>query len=484
MSSTTWMKQKQRSISSASKLDLVSTSIKWPPLAYQKRAVKFIISRPCAGLFLDPGLGKTAIVLAAFKLLLKKGALRNRRMLVIAPMHCIYNVWPAEVKKWKDFEGLRVVILHGPHKEKLLNKPADIYVINPEGLPWLLTRKPRWKLPSMLVVDESTKFKKTTGSVTGPGKMLRKNLDAFQRRVILTGTPIPNGYLDLFGQIYLLDRGECLGAYVTHYRNSYFQSCGYMGYEWRLLPGAKEEIEKQIAPLVLQMSSDDYLSLPKRMTIPIRVELPEKAREQYETLEEHFFLMLDDGEIRAFNAGAQSIKLRQFTGGSVYDSENRALSVHTAKLDRLMDLIEEIGQPTIVVYEFKHEYSSIVTCFRKDQRPPTLSGLSGKKLTSIVEAWNGGEIPVLCMHPASGGHGLNLQKGGHHLILFGHTWDLEYAEQVVKRIHRPGQKFPTFVYQLIADNTIDEVVLEARKAKDKTQKGLLSALKQYRDRKR
>lgn len=446
-----------------------------------KRAVKFVVSRPCAGLFLDPGLGKTAIVLAAFKLLQKKGALRNHKLLVIAPIHCVYNVWPFEASKWADFEDLRVVVLHGPHKQERLREEADVYVINPEGLPWLERQtkgRKGWELPSMLVVDESTKFKNGT---TQRFKLLKPMLDSFQRRVILTGTPIPNGYLDLFGQIYILDGGEALGKYITHYRNAHFQSSGFGGFEYRLLPGGKEQIEEAISPLVLQMSSEDYLSLPKRTTVPVYVDLPPKARRQYDILEEHFFLLLDDGEIRAFNAGVQSIKLRQLTGGAVYSSEGRALGVHSAKLDRLVELIEEIGQPTIVVYEFKHEYHRIVSRFPK---APTLSGLTGRQMTSVVGKWNRGEIPVLCMHPASGGHGLNLQDGGHHMIDYSPTWNLEHAEQTKKRIDRPGQQHPTFMYQLIANDTIDEVVLEAQKEKGDTQRGLLKALEKYRNRRK
>ena len=449
-----------------------------------KRAVKFVVSRPCAGLFLDPGLGKTAIVLAAFKLLRAKGALRNRKLLVIAPIHCVYNVWPVEAKKWKDFEDLRVVVLHGPHKQERLREEADVYVINPEGLPWLERQtkgRKGWELPSMLVVDESTKFKRTTGEPSGPGKTLWRMINAFERRVILTGTPIPNGYMDLFGQIRLLDKGEALGSFITHYRNAYFQSSGYGGFEYRLLPGGKEQIEAAIAPLVLQMSSADYLSLPKRTTVPVYVDLPPKARRQYDILEEHFFLLLDDGEVRAFNAGVQSIKLRQLTGGAVYSSESKVLDVHNAKLDRLVELISEIGQPTIVVYEFKHEYLRILTRFHN---APTLSGLTGRQMTSVVEKWNRGEIPVLCMHPASGGHGLNLQGGGHHMIDYSPTWNLEHAEQTKKRIDRPGQRHPTFMYQLIANDTIDEAVLDAQNEKDDTQKGLLMALKKYRRRRK
>jgi SNF2 family DNA or RNA helicase len=439
--------------------------VKWTPHPYQKRAVKHLLAEPAAGLFLDPGLGKTSVVLKAFEILRKQEVLDS--MLVIAPLQVCLNVWQQEVVKWEfDFN---VEILHGPAKEDRLLQGADIFVINPEGLSWLARQK-NWTLPKMLVVDESTKFKNTQ---TQRFKLLKKWLGDFHRRVLLTGTPMPKSLEDLFGQIYLLDYGQRLGAYITRYRTQYFIPDRF-GHQWTPKPDSYERVLDQISDVCLHMAGEDYLELPDRIETKIEFDLPRQARKEYEQLEAAFFVKIEGETVDAVNAAALSTKLRQLVNGAVY-VEDCWVSSHDTKLDLLDDLIEGISEPMIVAYEFDHDRQRIL------DRYPTAEVLGGKtpkkKAQALIEEWNEGGVPLMLLHPASAGHGINLQAGGHHICWFGLTWNLEYYDQTNARLWRQGQEKPVFVYHLMGRDTLDERVFSVLTAKSKRQDALLVALK-------
>lgn len=464
---------------------------KWIPEAYQKRAVKFLMEHAGAALFLDPGMGKTSITLAAFKMLLKTG--HARRALVVAPLRPCYMVWPKEIDKWADFGHLRVSILHGPKKEDAADEDADVYVINPEGLEWFYNAetKPFKRVGAdTLVIDESSRFKNTTSKRF---KIIKPMLPKFARRWILTGTPVPNGLLDLFGQIYIVDLGNALGRYITHYRSQFFSPTGYMGYEWKLNPDAGKKIEQRVKPLSMRLDADDYLKLPKIVTNDIIVELPSAARKIYEPLEKEFVAWLESGErITAATAAAASGKLCQAANGAIYKNveagEKRKTGeegwsiLHETKVDALESLVEELGgSPLLVAYGYQHDLSQILKRFGKDT-PYIGKGVSMEKCKAIEMAWNAGEIPLLLGHPQSMGHGLNLQDGGcHHVCWYDVTWDLELYDQFNRRVRRRGNEADhVFIHRLVAKDTVDDKLrCPSLASKDKTQKGFLSALKNY-----
>lgn len=447
----------------------------WNPHKYQRKAVKFVIQQGAAALFLDPGLGKTSIFLAAVKIL-KKEKLINK-VLIIAPLRVCYLVWPKEVVKWHDFKDLKVQILHGKDKEKNLYKEADIYLINPEGLTWLVTHNLKKLGFDMLGIDESSKFKAAN---TKRFKQLKLLLPIFRRRVIMTGTPSPNGMMDLFSQIFILDGGAALGRFITHYRNNYFYPTGFGGYEWKLQNGAEQKIQNAIKPLVLRMEAKDYLELPELIENNIYVELPAEARHAYKEMEDELFVDLAKGDIVAANAAAASMKCRQIANGGVYDEDRGVHQLHMEKAEAVKDLIEELqGTPALVAYDFEHDLGRLQKVLGKNV-PYIGGGVSPKRSQEIEKAWNAGEIPVLLGHPASVAHGLNLQNAGNHVIWHSLTWNFENYDQFNKRILRQGSKHKkVFVHHIIAEKTVDVAILTALKFKDNTQKSLLAGLKEY-----
>ena len=469
-------------------LEFVSCAKPWKPHPYQKKAVKFLLERPCAGLFLDPGLGKTSITLGALKVLKSKGMMK--RALVIAPLRVVHAVWPAEVEKWTDFEGLRVSILHGKDKEKNLKQDADLYVINPEGLNWLLSST-RFKAlsPDILIIDESSKFKHPR---TSRFKMLKTVLPKFARRWILTGTPAPNGLMDLFGQAYIMDLGKSLGKYITHYRMEYFTPLDRMGFKWVPKEGTEERIYEQLRPYVLRLAAEDYLDLPKMIVNKIEVELPTAARRVYDEMEKELLTTLDSGELlTAPSASAAYIKCRQIASGGLYKAtgpEEQPLlkrdswvKIHDAKTEALVDLVDELqGSPLLVGYYFTHDLYRIQEALGKDI-PYIGGGVSAAKTSEIVRAWNNKEIPVLLGHPASMGHGLNMQGAGNHVAFYSEDYDLELYEQFIKRVLRQGNKLShVYVHLIIAKGTIDEAIVASLGRKGRSQGALLDALKDYR----
>lgn len=471
----------------------------WKPHKYQKTAVKFLLEHQSAGLLLDPGLGKTSVTLAAFSFLKKRGL--ASKMLVVAPLRPCYLVWPAEIDEWKDFKHLRYVVLHGKDKEAKLEEDADVYIINPEGLEWLLGARngkvnfKRWKQLGFdtLVLDELTKWKHSKGKRF---KMMKQVLTTFQRRWGLTGTPAPNGLLDLFGQIYMLDGGNALGQYVTHYRVSYFVNPDGKGWKWVPQPGAPERIYEKLKPLCLRMEANDYLDLPQRVDQRFFIDMPDKIVEIYEGLEDDLIAKIDEGLIVASNAASASSKLRQLCNGAMYVDDDVAslvrgkkrtvMNFHDLKIEAVQELLEELsGQPLLLAYEFNHDLARLLEAFGKDT-PYIGSGVSMKRTKEIEVAWNLGELPLLLGQPASMGHGLNFQRGNAaHVAWFSMFWDLELYDQFVKRILRQGNKALRvfnhhFIMRRPEGPTIDQLVYMAQRRKERGQQALSDALKDMR----
>ena len=476
----------------------------WKPHTYQKKAVKFLLEHAASALFLDPGLGKTSITLAAIKLLKQKKLVS--KVLLIAPLRVCYSVWPKEIDKWSDFNKLRVVVLHGPDKENLLKSEADIYVINPEGLDWLLqTKKTKTtngktkvevdirKFKNLgfdtLVIDELSKFKNTS---TIRFKGLKSVLSIFGRRWGLTGSPASNGLLNLFGQCYIIDQGRTFGQYISHYRMQYFTP-SFDGFNWNIREGAEQEIYERVAPLALRMAADDYLDMPTLIENNIRVDLPSDVMTMYNQLEEDLIAKIDSKIIVASTAAAASIKCRQVANGGIYlDQDVQALiklpksnrewvNLHTEKIDALADLIDELqGSPLLVAYEFGHDLDRLQNKLGKDV-PYIGGGVTAKRSSELERLWNAGKLPVLLGHPQAMAHGLNLQEIGNHVCWHSLTWDYELYDQLIRRILRQGNKNKNvFVHHIMARGTIDEVVLASLKSKHKRQNALFDALKNLR----
>ena len=452
---------------------MTSSKPAWKPHDYQKRAIALLLSQASGGLFLDPGLGKTSVSLAAFKILKAKGY--AQKMLIVAPLRPVYKVWPDEIEKWEDFSALTYTILHGPNKVANLSLDVDIYIVNPEGLLWLFDPKLKGKHPKwdVLVIDESTKFKDST---TRRFRLLRPILPSFARRWILTGTPSPNGLTDLFGQTYILDLGRALGRYITHFRLNYFQRVGYNLYEWEPREGAFQEVVEKISPLVIQLSAEDYLQMPQIVYRNVTISLPDTVMKIYRDVEDEFITELAGGKLVAANAAVAGGKCRQIANGAVYDDNHVAMPVHDEKLDALENLLAELeGHPTILLYEFQHDRDRILA--RMGNMPTLGFGLTPAREAQIVDDFNAGRIPVLMGHPQSVGIGLNIQGACNHLIWFGITWNLEHYDQTLARVYRQGQKEShIYVYHLVAKGTKDEEVLSVLESKDRTQQTLLKAL--------
>lgn len=454
--------------------------MRWCPHPYQKAGIQFGIQHACAGLIWDPGLGKTTTMLAIFKLLKQRGMVK--KMLVITPLRPAYLTWPAEAQKWDEFKGLDVRVIHGATKTWRDVVAADVAVINPEGLGWLFTQTQGRDWPwQILCVDESTRFKHTN---TQRFKMLRPVLEKFSRRYILTGTPAPNGLLDLFGQIFILDLGHALGRFITHYRTTFFTPGGYGNYTWTPQPGSDQRIYKRIAPLIHRLKAEDWLSLPPLVFNEVEVELPEKARKVYEEMEALMISELETGKVVAANAAAVTGKCRQIANGGVYglDGGNERVShhLHDAKTDAVEEVLEELqGTPALISYEFDHDLERLLKRF--PGTPHIGGGVTPKRFKEIETEWNAGRLERLFAQPSSVAHGLNLQglPKGAHIIRHSIGWDLEVEDQFIRRIYRQGYGGERLiVHSIKAKNTVDVVVLKALARKDRTQKALLDALKE------
>ena len=440
------------------------------PHTYQEYATNKIINQDAAGLFLEMGLGKTVATLTAIEQLLYD-QFESCKVLVIAPLRVAQTTWPAEARKWDHLNHLRISLVLGTAKQRqaALQAWADIYIINRENVEWLVNEYGRdWPF-DMVVIDELSSFK---SSKAHRFRALRKVRPMIKRIVGLTGTPAPNGLIDLWPQVYLLDQGEHLGKTVTGYRDRYFEP-GRRNrtviFTWDPKPGAEAAIYKKLEDLCVSMSAEDWLDMPEKIDVEVKVQLPEPARQAYLQLERDLILPFIDGDVTADTRAILSNKLLQLANGAVYDEGRKVWGLHEGKLDALEDLVEAAnGQPVLVFYAYKHDLDRI------QKRLPSARELQTEK---DIEDWNTGKAPIMLAHPASAGHGLNLQDGGHIIIWFGLTWSLELYQQANARLHRQGQQQRVIVHHLIAEGTIDEDVMKALAGKDSTQAALMEAIK-------
>lgn len=433
---------------------------------YQHRAVQFVIDNPKAALWIDMGLGKTISTLTALTDL--KRDKQIGKTLIVAPLRVAQHTWPTEIASWSHIE-LRYTVLAGltaPKRLDALNEDTDLHIINRENIPWLVEQfGQRWPY-DCVVIDESSSFKSHTSK---RWKSMRKVLGKVKRMVQLTGTPAPNALLELWPQMYLLDKGQRLensrGKFLTKY-------CTLVGNpqwnQWAVKPDRADAIHKAVADVVLRMKAEDYIDLPKRVDINIPVALPPKARKAYEELKRDFLLAYAGGEILAVNAAVQINKLLQISNGNIYTEEGDFIELHTAKLDALREIVESTNEPILVAYSYKSDLAVLKREF------PQAVVIDGDN--AVLDRWNKGDIPILLAHPASAGHGLNLQKGGSLIVWYGLSWSLELYQQFNARLHRQGQTKPVRVLHILAEDTADDAVLRALAEKEGVQDTLLSVV--------
>lgn len=445
---------------------------------YQEYCVERIIDTPCVGLFLDMGLGKTAIALhAVARLMYDMGLVR--RVLVIAPKAVAASVWKQELSKWQGLAVLRCSVVLGTEAQRLgaLAKEADVYVINRENTQWLVEQC--WKdWPfDMVILDESSSFKNHRAKRFRALKLVRSKIS---RVVELTGTPNPRSLMDLWAQVYLLDKGERLGRTITAYRDHWFtpgKRNATTIFSYDPVPGAAEEIYQRISDICVSMKAADYLELPELVYNTIPVELDAAAAKAYKRLERDALLQVDEETVMATSAAVLSNKLLQLCNGACYTDEGEVAEIHDCKIRALCETIEQLnGQHALVCYNFRHDKERILRGLQTD---PELRGLRVRVYAGAADAdaWNSGDVDVLLIQPASCGYGLNLQRGGHHIIWFGLTWSLELYQQTNKRLHRQGQQMPVIVHHLAVVGGLDEDVMRSIDHKAEGQEALLSAIK-------
>lgn len=442
---------------------------------YQKYCISRCITDDKLGLFLDMGLGKTVITLTAINDL-KYNRFLIHKVLVIAPKKVAEDTWTREQEKWEHLKNLRVIPVLGTLKKRIknLNTPSDVYVINRENTEWLVDYyKNDWPF-DMVVIDELSSFKNASSKRFKAMKRIRPLI---KRIIGLTGTPAPNGYIDLWAQIYLLDQGERLEPYITHYRQKYFEPDKRnkdVVFSYKAKAHAVEVIKNKISDICISLNAKDYLNMPKLITDTKYVKLDEKAQFGYDTFERDMFLQLDDEELDVTSAAALTNKLLQFSNGAVYKQDSdEFLEVHKCKLEAFKELIESLqGQPALVFYNFKHDLYRLEKLLKQMKlRVGVL------KSSEDIAKWNNRELDILLAHPASAAYGLNLQDGGNHIIWFGLNWSLELYKQANARLYRQGQKETVIIHQLIASGCMDENVLYALEEKDSNQNKLLEVLK-------
>lgn len=441
--------------------------MKFLPHDYQKYAIDYIKTHPITALFLDMGLGKTVTTLTAVRDLMYD-TFEVQRVLVVAPLRVARDTWPEEIRKWDHLKGLTCSVVVGSvaERRRALQKEADIYIVNRENLAWLYQNS-RLEF-DMVVLDELSSFKNAQSKRFKAMKAMRPGV---KRIVGLTGTPSGNGLMDLWAEFRILDMGKRLGRYISQYRNLYFapdKRNGMVVFSYKPLPGAEEAIFHQIADITVSMKATDYLEMPELVSVTKEVSLSEKEQKRYDELKKSLVLDLPDGEVTAANAASLTMKLSQMANGAIYTDEKSVVSIHDRKLDALEDLVESAnGRPVLVSYWFKHD---------KDRIQKRMQARELKEPQDFAD-WNAGKIPVALIHPASAGHGLNLQQGGSILIWFGLTWSLELYQQTNARLWRQGQQSRTVIVQhIIAKGTIDERILKALEHKDGTQAALIDAV--------
>lgn len=443
--------------------------MKFVPHKYQKYAIEHILTHTVSALFLDMGLGKTVITLTAIEELLYDAFAINK-VLVIAPLRVARDTWSQEIKKWEHLRKLKYSVVIGTETERraALRAKADIYLINRENVDWLVSKSGYAFDFDMVVIDELSSFKSYTAKRF---KSLLKVRPKIKRIVGLTGTPSSNGLMDLWAEFRILDLGKRLGRFISGFRQDFFtpdKRNQQIVFSYKALPGAEECIYKLISDITISMKSVDFLDMPKCLMNTVEVSLSEKEREIYDKLKKDMVLAVGSEEIDAVNAAALSNKLLQMANGAVYGEDKKVISIHDRKLDALEDLIEGAnGKPVLIAYWFKHDLERIKKRFKVREI----------KESKDIADWNAGEIPVAVIHPASAGHGLNLQAGGSTLIWFGLTWSLELYQQTNARLWRQGQKDTVIIHHIVCKDTIDENVILALGKKNKSQDELINAVK-------
>ena len=448
--------------------------MRFKPHNYQQFAIDFITNNPIAAILLDMGMGKTAITLMAIQYLMYE-TFEVNKVLVICPLR-VTRTWRDEIEKWEQLHGLRYSIVTGTatQRKKALSVDADIYIINRENVPWLVDKSGVPFAFDMVVIDELSSFK---NHQTARHKALMKVRSGIQRIVGLTGTPASQGLGDLFAEFKVLDMGQRLGRFIGQYRLNYFRPDkvnGNIVYSYKLLPGAEEEIYEKIQDITISMKAVDFLDMPELISNEYPVYLDADEMEKYESLKKDLILSTSEHEVTAANAASLVNKLSQMANGAVYTDDENTVTFHDKKLDALEDIIESAnGKPLLVAYWFKHDYIRIVERLEK-------IGVRYMKIDSdeSITKWNNREIPVALIHPASAGHGLNLQQGGNTMVWFGITWSLELYQQCVCRLYRQGQsEGMVTIIHLISQGTIDEKIMKALSEKDNTQASLIGAVK-------
>ena len=444
--------------------------MKYVPHDYQTYATKFIEEHPVAAVLLDMGLGKSVITLTAIKNLCLD-TFEVQKILVIAPLRVARDTWKAELEKWEHLRCIKYSVAVGTEAKRkaALQKPANLYIINRENVGWLIEQS---GLPfdyDMVVIDELSSFKSHQAKRF---RSLMKVRPTVKRMVGLTGTPSSNGLMDLWAEFRLLDMGKRLGRFITHYRDEFFRPDkrnGQVIFSYKPKDGAEEEIYRRISDITISMKSTDFLQMPECVINEVEVSLSDKEMKMYNGLKKDLVLAISNKEIDAVNAGALSNKLSQMANGAVYDEDKNYIEIHDRKLDALEDLIEQSnGKPVLVAYWFKHDLERIKKRF-------TVREI---KTSKDIADWNNGSIPVAVIHPASAGHGLNIQEGGSTLIWFGLTWSLELYLQTNARLWRQGQKSKTVViHHIITKGTTDERIMKALRTKETTQDALMDAVK-------
>ena len=437
---------------------------------YQQYAADLIVQKPAVGLLLDMGMGKTVTTLYAINAL-RYDYFAVQNVLVIAPLRVAESTWVDECREWDELQEFTVVPVLGSvtHRQQALRTPADVYTINRENVPWLVEYYGKdWPF-DMVVLDESSSFKNHQSKRFRALKRVRPKI---KRLVELTGTPAPNSLMDLWSQVFLLDGGTRLGKTISAYRRRWFIPAGGYGhvvYNYDLKPGAKEEIYEAISDICVSMKASDYIQLPPVLYNTVKVVLPPAAKEKYKQLKRDLVLPLADTELVAQTAAVLNMKLLQMANGAVYDEDGNVKIIHRAKLDALAEIVEtNINKPILVFYWFKHDLERLQAEFPKARQLRTAKD---------IRDWNDGKILMLLVHPASAGHGLNLQHGGSIIVWFSLTWSLELYQQANKRLHRSGQSHTVVIHHLIAEGTMDEQVMKALQGKEAGQAAMLEAVK-------
>ena len=443
--------------------------MKYKPHSYQEYAIRYIETHPISALLIDMGLGKTSITLTAIRNLLFD-SFEVCKVLVIAPLRVAKNTWTDEIKKWEHLSTLTYSLIIGNENERLsaLNEQTDIYIINRENVDWLVN-KSGYKFDfDMVVIDELSSFKNHQSKRF---KSLMKVRPLVKRIVGLTGTPSSNGLMDLFAEFKILDMGKRLGYFIGQYRNTYFKPDKMNGpivYSYKPLPNAENAIYEKISDITVSMKANEYLKMPELLTSNYVVELSNSEKNQYDEMKKSLVLEITDGEITASNAASLSNKLCQLSNGAIYDDEQNIVEIHDRKLETLEDIIESMnGKPLLIAYWYRHDLERIKSRF----------SVREIKTSEDISDWNDGKIPVALIHPASAGHGLNLQNGGSTLVWFGLTWSLELYQQTNARLYRQGQKNTVVIQHIITKGTIDEQILKVLQKKNKTQADLIDAVR-------